>query len=455
MKKIIVVGASRVGIEVAKRISNSALIEADPAKYMILKRENPDRDIYGGDARLPETLMRAGIENAEALVLVTNKDYVNLKVALAASEFSVPKIVSRYYDERYRQDLKDAGVTHLISPKAETLDAILEHVFPEKEIITDIVITKESPVFGKTVGDIQLPANCVVGAVLKSGKLCTPSPELALEEGDTISLVSLGEVDIETYEILAGGFTPYIPHEKIIFLLLSSADIGALSEVASLANKLNIVCEVVFGANNKKLKAQAIVPLEKSGCEYTFNEMSGDVMTKFLSYVSGFESDSGVMVSLHQAKRGLFSHLVPWSYIKWLLNKSKPPLLIARGNEYERILHLLDSTRVGERCTRTAVGLAINTTSKLFALSPHSSGSIEHDIVRAHTTRMARIHNIDVVEDIIEGDPTIELVQKVRSEPSQLVLLHWEDPTIRKDILVRIINDAEASVLLVGRQGKL
>ena len=88
MKKILVVGASRVGLEAARRLYNSVLIEADPAIYTILKRQHPDRDIYGGDARQPETLISAGIENAEALVLVTNKDYVNLKVALAAREFT-------------------------------------------------------------------------------------------------------------------------------------------------------------------------------------------------------------------------------------------------------------------------------------------------------------------------------------------------------------------------------
>jgi hypothetical protein len=182
--------------------------------------------------------------------------------------------------------------------------------------------------------------------------------------------------------------------------------------------------------------------------------MSGDIMTNFLGYVSSYGLDSGVMISIHQSKKGVFGHNVPLSYVKWLLNSSKLPLLIARGNRYERILHLLESTRVGERCTRTAVGLAINTNVDLYALCPHMSGSAEYDIVKAHTKRMARIYNIEVTEDMVEGDPTIELVQKVRSRPSQLIILHWDNPTIRKDILVRIINDAEASVLVVERQGK-
>ncbi len=455
MNRIIVVGASKVGLEVAKRINNSVLIEVDPAKYTILKRENPDRDIQGGDARQSETLMRAGIENAEALVLTTNKDHVNQKVALAAREFDVRKIVSILHREDYRQTLKDAGVTHIITPTIETTDAVLDQVFPANEIITEIVITRESPAFGKRIADIQLPSNCVVGAVLKGKRLFRPLPDMKLDEDDVISLVSLGEVDVEVYEILAGGFSPYIPSKGIIFLLTSEVDLKALSEAAFLARKLDIPCEVVMEAREERLKGRARPLLERSGCDHSFKIIIGDILTGFRDYVRGFGQDSGKLVSVHQGKKGMFGHLLPTKYINGLLNTTKAPLLIARGNKYDRILHLLDSTKIEERCTRCAVGLAIHTSSDLFALSPHSSGSTEHNLVRAHTKRMARIYGINVVEDIIEGDPTIELVQKVRSKRSQLVILDWSVPLIKKDIMTRIINDAEASVLIVERKGKV
>jgi trk system potassium uptake protein TrkA len=455
MRKIIIVGASRVGLEVARSMNNSVLIEADPAKFTILRRQNPDRDILGGDARQPETLIRAGIQNADALVLLSNKDYVNIKVALAAKEFNVPKVISRLYDEKYRQDMLDAGVTHIISPQSVTMDAVLERVFPDREIITDVVITAESPVCGKTIGDITLPQNCVVGAMMRGGRLHNPRTDIRLAEGDTLSLVSLGDVDVEIFETLAGGFSPYIPHEKIVFLLRNDTDLQALAEVAFLAKRLDVPCEVVTEAKDERLMVKVTPILEKSGCRFSFNMVIGDVLGHFRRFASKFGQDSGVLLALHQARKGMLGHLIQIKYINGLLANSAPPLLIARGNRYGRILHLLDSSRVGERCTRCAVGLAINTSTKLFALYPHLSGSAEHDIVRAHTKRMARIYDINVVEDIVEGDPTIELVQKVKSTDSQLVLVNWANPSIRKDILVRIINDAGASVLVVERQAKV
>jgi len=455
MNRIIVVGAGKVGVEVAQRINNSVLIEADPAKFTILKRQNPDRDIQGGDARQRETLIRSGIEKAEALVLVTNKDYVNQKVALAAREFSVPKVVSILHHADYRQALVDAGVTHIISPISETVDAMIDHVFPSNEMITDIVVTRDSPVFKKRIADIKLPSNSVIGAVLKGKKLIKPLPEMVLEEGDVLSLVSLGELDVEVYETIAGGFKPYIPSKKVVFLLISADDLRSLGEAAFLAKRLHISCEVVMDAKDAALKVKARALLEKAGCEHTFNLMIGDLLVKFREYVHTFGPNSDILVTVHQGKKGMFGHLLPIKFVNWLLNNTTAPLLIARGNRYERVLHLLDSTKIGERCARCAVGLAMHTSSNLFALYPHKSGSVEHTIVRTHSKRMARIYDIDVIEDIIEGDPTIEFVQKIRAKHKQLVVLNWSGSAIRKDIMTRIVHDADASVLIVERQGKV
>lgn len=454
MRPVIVVGANRIGLAIAERINNSVLVEADPAKYTQLKREHPDMLITGGDARLPEVLMRAGIDDASALVLVIGKDHVNHKIALTAREYDIPKVVAVLHDESYRQSLSDAGVTDIISPEGETINAILEEVYPAKEIVTDIVVTRSSPAFGKRMQDISVPENCVIGAILKGDRLLRPRPEMILEEGDVLTLVSLGEMDVEVYETLAGDFNPYIPREKMIFLLLSPDDMEALEEGGRLAKSLGVPCEVVM-ESVEELKAMAIPHLDKTGCEYHFSPFIGDVMEHFVKYVAGFGTNSGVLACLHQGKKGRFGYQIPLKYVKALLRHTHVPLLIARGHRYERIVHMLDSTRLGERCTRCAVGIAIETSSSLYALYPHSSGSVEHDIVRTHAKRMARIYDIEVVEEIVEGDPTIEFVQKVRAKASQLVVLNWDPPTVRRDIMMRIINDAEASILIVERQAKL
>ncbi|MDO9536778.1 MAG: TrkA family potassium uptake protein, partial [Thermoplasmata archaeon] len=453
--KAIVVGAGFVGTQLADRLDNATLIEADPAKYIILKRENAALQIIGGDANQAEVLQRAGIENCSALVIVTNKDYVNWKIALTAREFSVPKVIARLRDESYRQKFKDAGVTHIISPTEETITAILGEVFPTLETVTDILITKVSPALDKRISEIHLSSNSIIAAVRRGEKLLKPNSGMLLQEGDALSLISLGELDVDVYETIAGGTSPYIPRSKMIFLLLSQGDSKALKEVAYLCTRFKVSCEIVIRQGETSLIHMASSIMAKAEVSFSFQEMSGDILAGFRDYVRNLGANSGILVAVHQERKGMFGHELPMKFIKSLIISSPTSILIARGNRYERVLHLLDSSLIGGSCTRCSVSMAMDTSAKLYALCPHSSGSAEHDIVRTHTRRLSRIYGVDVIEDIVTGDPTIEFIQKVRAKSDQLVVINWNSPLIMRDILTRIINDAEASVLIVGGQEKL
>ncbi|MCK5397952.1 MAG: TrkA family potassium uptake protein, partial [Thermoplasmata archaeon] len=367
-------------------------------------------------------------------------------------EFGVKKIVAKIHDERYRQNLKDAGVTHIIDPVRETINAIHEEVFPTMETVTDIVITKESPVLGSRIKDINLPPNCIIAAIRKDHKLQKPNPALVLKEGDILSMVSLGEINVEIFETLAGSSSQYIPRTKMVFLMQSADDTRSLKEVVFLCSRFKVGCQLVYSHGNDDLVNKARAILEDAGVQGEFKPVIGNLLEEFMKHVKTFGKDDGVLVAVHQAKKNRFGHLLPIKFMKQLISDTDVSILIARGQKYERVIQLLDSSMIGERCTRCAVSLALDTSSKLYAMSPHSSGSMEYDIVRGHTKRIARIYGIEVVEDIVRGDPTIEFVLKVKSKRNQLVVINWNSPFIRRDMLNRIINDAEASVMVVGKE---
>jgi len=455
MNNIIIVGAGTVGLELMDRLNNTILIEADPAKYTIAHRQHPDWQVIGGDARQPDVLMRAGIEAADALVLVTNKDYVNWKIALSAGEFSVRKVVTRIRDESYRQKLKEAGVTHIISPVRETIDAIHQEVFPTMETITDISITRDSPMLNSRIRDIKLPRNCVIAGLRKGQNLQKVEPGMILKAGDVISLVSLGDLDTEIFETLTGSSSPFILRKGMLFLLLGSDDMGALKEAAYLCLKSGVDCQIVYRHENSALRMKAASLLEKVGVRGIFKPIIGNILEEFRKLVVGLGDNSGVLVVLHQARKGLLGHKLPVKFVRNLIESSNATILFARGHRYDRILHLLDSNMVGKTSSKCAVSMALDTSTRLHAMCPHSTGSAEHDIVRSHTRRMARIHGIDVVEDIVLGNPHIEFLVKVREKANQLVIVNWHSSFLQRDILVRIINDSEASVLVVAGQEKL
>lgn len=116
---VIIVGCGRVGAELAK------ILEKDGHVVTILDKSGDafDRLAEGmtatkivGDGTDIETLVRAGIKNADAFVAVTNGDNRNIMAAqIAQTMFEVPNVVCRIYDPLRQKTYKALGLRS-ISP---------------------------------------------------------------------------------------------------------------------------------------------------------------------------------------------------------------------------------------------------------------------------------------------------------------------------------------------------
>ena len=117
--KIVIMGCGRVGAQLA------ALLDSDGHTVTILDREAysfrrlpPD---FGGTALLgngldEEVLRKAGIEEADAFVVVTQGDNRNVMAAQIAKHiFNVPKVICRIYDPLRRELYETLGL-RAISP---------------------------------------------------------------------------------------------------------------------------------------------------------------------------------------------------------------------------------------------------------------------------------------------------------------------------------------------------
>ena len=117
--KVVIMGCGRVGARLA------ALLDADGHTVTVLdtdsysfRRLSPE---FGGTALLgngidEEALKRAGIEEADVFVAVTQGDNRNVMAAQIAKHiFNVPKVVCRIYDP-LRQELYQTLGLEAISP---------------------------------------------------------------------------------------------------------------------------------------------------------------------------------------------------------------------------------------------------------------------------------------------------------------------------------------------------
>jgi trk system potassium uptake protein TrkA len=129
--KVVIMGCGRVGAQLA------SLLDADGHEVIVVDNDtNSFKRLphdFGGTALLgngldEEVLKKAGIEEADAFVAVTQGDNRNVMAAQIAKHiFNVPKVVCRIYDP-LRQELYDMLGLEAISPTTIFAQLLRERV---------------------------------------------------------------------------------------------------------------------------------------------------------------------------------------------------------------------------------------------------------------------------------------------------------------------------------------
>jgi len=202
---IIVVGCGRVGSEIAYALyckgHKVTVIDQDAAAF-----RNLPPDFRGitlrGDVLTQEVLLRAGIEQAQALAAVTPSDSVNTVLGhVARTVFRVPRVVVREYDPRKRA-LHEAFGLQVISPVsmgARRIEELLigsplETVYRAGEGEVEICrLVVPDAWHGRPIRELVPAGKCVVAALTRAGCASLPGPDERLQAGDVLHLSAARE----------------------------------------------------------------------------------------------------------------------------------------------------------------------------------------------------------------------------------------------------------------------
>lgn len=199
--KIVIVGAGSVGRFVAQELISHGhtvtLIDNNPSHLQV--SSVADADWVLADACSPETLAEAGLGESDVLVAATGDDKANLVVSmLAKTEFGVPRVVSRLKNPR-NEWLFDAswGVDVVVStPRLMT--ALVEEAITEGHAVKlfsfntaeasmyAFVLPQGSPAVNQRIGDIVLPPQAMLTAILRDERPLPPQPDDIFRIGDEL-----------------------------------------------------------------------------------------------------------------------------------------------------------------------------------------------------------------------------------------------------------------------------
>jgi len=125
--KIIIIGAGQVGGTLAENLvgerNEISLVDIDHEKLHELQ-DKLDLQVVPGQGCYPEVLKKAGAEDADMIIAVTNDDATNMITCqIAYSLFNTPTKIARIRSNqilRYREQLfhnKDVPIDHIIAPE--------------------------------------------------------------------------------------------------------------------------------------------------------------------------------------------------------------------------------------------------------------------------------------------------------------------------------------------------
>ena len=206
-ERVVIVGGGNIGLYLASELEARhprlaiKVIERNPARAAAAAERLARSVVLCGDARDEEILEEANVGAAEAVVAVTNSDEVNIMAALLAKYLGSRRAMVLYNNPNYRRLLYAIGIDVGVNPREITVSSILQHVRRgriksvhtirdgEAEVY-EAEVLEASPIAGRSIRDLRLGRDIIIGAILRDGKIVVPRGDTLLRPGDEVVLVA-------------------------------------------------------------------------------------------------------------------------------------------------------------------------------------------------------------------------------------------------------------------------
>lgn len=219
VNKVIISGASRIGLEVAHRLESvvdSLIVMDDNTEACtIASSELKKALVFEGQPTDIDVVREAHFENADFFIAALEDDRLNLVNALVAKKEGAKRTVVLTQDLDLVPILSSLDIDAAINSRLIMVGEILRFVRPGKVIsvqkvgddeaeIIEVVVDKTSRAVGRPLRDMNLPKGSIVGAIQRQGKAFIPDGTSVVEHGDHIVAFVLPAVREKVQKYFAG-----------------------------------------------------------------------------------------------------------------------------------------------------------------------------------------------------------------------------------------------------------
>lgn len=210
-KNVLISGGGKMGYYLARQLSETGhkvkVIEIDEDRAAQLADLLPHATVICGDGCDRAVLLEQGLDNQDAFVSLATIDEENIITTMYASSIGVGKTVAKV--NRVSHDiLQSIGIETAVSSKTIAANQIIGYVRALEnsgsssvqtlyKLVDDRVealefrITAEEAFYlGRTLKELQLKEEVIIGCILRKGKFIYPCGDDTIENGDGVIVIT-------------------------------------------------------------------------------------------------------------------------------------------------------------------------------------------------------------------------------------------------------------------------
>ncbi|HEY2223458.1 TrkA family potassium uptake protein [Actinomycetospora sp.] len=215
--RVTIAGAGAVGRSIAAELIENShevmLVERDLAE--VEPESVPAAEWVHADACEVASLEDAQVQDCDVVIAATGDDKVNLVVSLLAkTEFAVKRVVARVNDPRNEWLFTESWGVDVAVSTPRMLAAMVEEAVSVGDLVrlltlrqgkanlVEVTLPPDTPLAGRPVREVPLPADAALVAILRGGRVIVPQSDDPLEGGDEMLFVAGEGVEKEIHTVL-------------------------------------------------------------------------------------------------------------------------------------------------------------------------------------------------------------------------------------------------------------
>jgi trk system potassium uptake protein TrkA len=204
--KVAILGATRLARRTAAGLCEEGIqtliVDQDPERMLEITESLPRAIGVVGDPTDPKLLQSEGIDTADAVLALTGWDEINILGCLVAKAVGVPTTVARLHRHDLVRLLAGVGIDTGVSTRLTAAGEILKFVrgggvhsvvtFQDSDAeAIEVEVGRQSPAAGKTLRDLHLSHELIVGGVIRGDTVFVPRGDSTIEVGDHLIVIAL------------------------------------------------------------------------------------------------------------------------------------------------------------------------------------------------------------------------------------------------------------------------